>query len=84
MVIGYISYQQGDWRRLVYGFDDYGNICGVKNDPVEGAPLSGRDMTNKTLVVLPFNHCKKALSRHLTVCKCLNNLGKALDKTYWY
>ena len=50
-IIAYVSYQQGDWRRLVYGFDDYGNICGIKNDKIPGAPLSGMDMRNKSYVI---------------------------------
>ena len=33
-----------------YGYDDYGNICGVKNEKLDSvdAPLSGQDMTNKS------------------------------------
>ncbi|XP_075245474.1 choline transporter-like protein 1 isoform X2 [Convolutriloba macropyga] len=50
VAIGYVSYQQGDWRRLVYGYDDYGNICGIKNEKMDGAKLSGMDMTNRTSV----------------------------------
>lgn len=33
--------------RLLFGHDSFGNVCGRKNSPVEGAPLSGRDMTLK-------------------------------------
>ncbi|XP_063718942.1 choline transporter-like protein 1 isoform X2 [Symsagittifera roscoffensis] len=50
VVIGLISHKQGDWRRLVYGFDDYGNICGVENEKIAGAPLSGQDMTKRPSV----------------------------------
>lgn len=37
----------GATERLMFGYDSYGNICGRKNTPVVGAPLSGQDMTNK-------------------------------------
>ncbi|ELK30700.1 Choline transporter-like protein 3 [Myotis davidii] len=33
--------------RLLFGHDSFGNVCGRKNSPVEGAPLSGQDMTLK-------------------------------------
>ena len=36
------------WKEANKRFDEYGNVCGVKNDPIEDAPLSGMDMTNKT------------------------------------
>ena len=32
---------------LLFGHDSFGNVCGKKNPPVEGAPLSGQDMTLK-------------------------------------
>lgn len=33
--------------RLLFGYDSFGNVCGKKNSPVKGAPLSGQDMTLK-------------------------------------
>lgn len=32
---------------LLFGHDSFGNACGKENPPVEGAPLSGQDMTLK-------------------------------------
>ncbi|XP_037008950.2 choline transporter-like protein 3 [Artibeus jamaicensis] len=32
---------------LLFGRDSFGNVCGKENPPVEGAPLSGQDMTLK-------------------------------------
>nr|XP_025036002.1 choline transporter-like protein 3 [Pelodiscus sinensis] len=46
----------GAAERLVFGYDSYGNVCGRKNTPVEGAPLSGQDMTNKKHVFF-LNSC---------------------------
>ncbi|XP_053100946.1 choline transporter-like protein 3 isoform X2 [Hemicordylus capensis] len=40
----------GAAERLVFGYDSYGNICGRKNTPIVGAPLSGQDMTTKKYV----------------------------------
>ncbi|XP_012998329.1 choline transporter-like protein 3 isoform X5 [Cavia porcellus] len=44
--MGY-SVVAGATGRLLFGYDSYGNVCGKKNSPVEGAPLSGQDMTLK-------------------------------------
>ncbi|KFM79032.1 Choline transporter-like protein 1, partial [Stegodyphus mimosarum] len=34
---------RGDPRRLIYGVDEYGNICGLKNQRISGANQSGVD-----------------------------------------
>ncbi|GFX80139.1 hypothetical protein TNCV_2107851 [Trichonephila clavipes] len=34
---------RGDPKRLWYGYDSYGNICGIKNDPIPSANNSGKD-----------------------------------------
>lgn len=41
------SVAAGATGRLLFGHDSFGNVCGRKNSPVEGAPLSGQDMTLK-------------------------------------
>ncbi|XP_005388836.2 PREDICTED: choline transporter-like protein 3 isoform X2 [Chinchilla lanigera] len=46
-IMGY-AVVAGAAGRLLFGYDSYGNVCGKKNSPVEGAPLSGQDMTLKT------------------------------------
>lgn len=45
-IMGY-SVAAGATGRLLFGYDSFGNVCGKKNSPVEGAPLSGQDMTLK-------------------------------------
>ncbi|XP_058664449.1 choline transporter-like protein 3 isoform X3 [Ammospiza caudacuta] len=50
----------GAAERLVLGYDSFGNICGRKNTPVEGANLSGLDMTNKNLNVSSYTVNPKA------------------------
>ncbi|XP_054420665.1 choline transporter-like protein 3 isoform X1 [Pteronotus mesoamericanus] len=45
-ITGY-SVAAGAAERLLFGYDSFGNVCGKKNSPVEGAPLSGQDMTLK-------------------------------------
>ncbi|XP_058032086.1 choline transporter-like protein 3 isoform X2 [Ahaetulla prasina] len=40
----------GATERLIFGYDSYGNVCGRRNTPVVGAPLSGQDMRNKKFV----------------------------------
>lgn len=45
-ITGY-AVMAGAAERLVLGYDSFGNVCGRKNTPVKGAPLSGWDMTNK-------------------------------------
>jgi len=45
-IMGY-SVAAGATGRLLFGYDSFGNVCGKKNSPVEGAPLSGQDMTQK-------------------------------------
>ncbi|KAL9845761.1 choline transporter-like protein 3 isoform 6-T6 [Geothlypis trichas] len=65
----------GAAERLVLGYDSFGNICGRKNTPVEGANLSGLDMTNKKYVFF-LNSCSleiqspKISSLSLCVSSC--------------
>ncbi|NXJ14855.1 CTL3 protein, partial [Odontophorus gujanensis] len=54
-VTGY-AVMAGAAERLVLGYDSFGNICGRKNVPVKGVPLSGKDMTNKKYVFF-LNSC---------------------------
>uniref|UniRef100_A0A8D0L5P6 Choline transporter-like protein n=1 Tax=Sphenodon punctatus TaxID=8508 RepID=A0A8D0L5P6_SPHPU len=54
-ITGY-AIMAGAAERLVFGYDSYGNVCGRKNIPVEGAPLSGQDMTNRKHVFF-LNSC---------------------------
>ncbi|EFB21381.1 hypothetical protein PANDA_006343, partial [Ailuropoda melanoleuca] len=54
-ITGY-SVAAGATGRLLFGYDSFGNVCGKKNSPVEGAPLSGQDMTLKKHVFF-MNSC---------------------------
>uniref|UniRef100_A0A8C3W8Y7 Choline transporter-like protein n=1 Tax=Catagonus wagneri TaxID=51154 RepID=A0A8C3W8Y7_9CETA len=54
-IMGY-SVAAGATGRLLFGYDSFGNVCGKKNSPVEGAPLSGQDMTLKKHVFF-MNSC---------------------------
>uniref|UniRef100_A0A8C6JM80 Choline transporter-like protein n=1 Tax=Melopsittacus undulatus TaxID=13146 RepID=A0A8C6JM80_MELUD len=73
-ITGY-AVMAGAAERLVLGYDSFGNICGRKNTPVKGAPLSGRDMTNKKYVFF-LNSCSlemqnlKISSLSLCVSSC--------------
>ncbi|XP_010172561.2 choline transporter-like protein 3, partial [Antrostomus carolinensis] len=73
-ITGY-AVMAGAAARLVLGYDSFGNICGRKNTPVKGAPLSGQDMTNKKFVFF-LNPCSletqslKISSLSLCVSSC--------------
>ncbi|XP_055962562.1 choline transporter-like protein 3 isoform X3 [Sorex fumeus] len=54
-LMGY-SAVAGSAGRLLFGYDSFGNVCGRKNAPVQGAPLSGQDMTLKKHVFF-LNAC---------------------------
>ena len=36
-----------DVFRILHGYDSFGNVCSMKNDPIDGVELSGMDMSNK-------------------------------------
>ncbi|MGH0132666.1 UNVERIFIED_CONTAM: hypothetical protein FKN15_050032 [Acipenser sinensis] len=54
-VTGY-SITAGATERLLFGYDSYGNVCGRRNSPIKGAPLSGQDMTDRKEVFF-LNSC---------------------------
>ncbi|XP_022100196.1 choline transporter-like protein 1 isoform X2 [Acanthaster planci] len=45
-IAGY-SIATGNVIRLIYGYDSYGNICGMKNSKIENVTQSGMDMTDR-------------------------------------
>lgn len=57
---GYLGYvlttavQKGDPYRLIRGYDDYGNVCGVENVKLPGAPGSGKNMTRNPYLIMSF------------------------------
>uniref|UniRef100_A0A2K6CIU5 Choline transporter-like protein n=1 Tax=Macaca nemestrina TaxID=9545 RepID=A0A2K6CIU5_MACNE len=62
-IMGY-SVVAGAAGRLLFGYDSFGNVCGKKNSPVEGAPLSGQDMTLKKHVFF-MNSCNQVKGMRL-------------------
>lgn len=54
-VTGY-TITAGATERLLFGYDSYGNVCGRRNSPIKGAPLSGQDMTDRKEVFF-LNSC---------------------------
>lgn len=51
IIIAGFAFQNGDPRRLIYGTDSWGNLCGVDNpNLVAGVPNSGLDFTNQRLL----------------------------------
>ena len=47
MVSVSVAGSQGDIRRFFYGYDDKGNLCGFKNEPIKGVRGAGLDLTEK-------------------------------------
>ncbi|XP_072031971.1 choline transporter-like protein 1 isoform X2 [Amphiura filiformis] len=50
LLIAAYSILFGNVFRIIYGYDSFGNICSMENEPIEGVELSGMDMTNKSRV----------------------------------
>ncbi|XP_033007458.1 choline transporter-like protein 3 [Lacerta agilis] len=79
----------GAAERLVFGYDSYGNICGRKNTPVVGAPLSGQDMTDKKFVFF-LNSCDleiknlKINSTALCVSSCPQEQLSSLEEIQFF
>eukprot|EP00045_Choanoeca_perplexa_P009111 m.85985 g.85985 ORF g.85985 m.85985 type:complete len:648 (+) comp14756_c0_seq1:48-1991(+) len=46
IVVAGIAFSDGDPRRIVYGTDSWGNLCGEKNDAAINSSLSGLDLTD--------------------------------------
>lgn len=59
----------GQPSRYVHGYDSYGNICGIKNEPIRDLPLSGQDLRNRSNVLwmIPHNFTK---SPQICVAMC--------------
>ncbi|XP_053321842.1 choline transporter-like protein 1 [Spea bombifrons] len=78
------SIATGAASRLVYGYDNYGNICGQKNAKVEGVLNSGMDHTNRKYVFF-LDPCKldlvnrKIKSIALCVSECPREELKTLS-----
>uniref|UniRef100_A0A671F0I8 Choline transporter-like protein n=1 Tax=Rhinolophus ferrumequinum TaxID=59479 RepID=A0A671F0I8_RHIFE len=62
----------GATGRLLFGYDSFGNVCAKKSYPVEGAPLSGQDMTLKKHVFF-MNSCKSRMAGSFLCVYSLNS-----------
>ncbi|KAL2772205.1 choline transporter-like protein 3 isoform 7 [Daubentonia madagascariensis] len=71
--MGY-SVVAGAAGRLLFGYDSFGNVCGKKNSPVEGAPLSGQDMTLKKHVFF-MNSCNLEVKGSFLCVYSLNSFN---------
>ena len=50
--IAVFSFLYGDAKRLVYGYDSFGNICNQEyNAPIKNMPLSGRNTSGMPWVL---------------------------------
>ncbi|XP_022352747.1 choline transporter-like protein 3 isoform X3 [Enhydra lutris kenyoni] len=72
-ITGY-SVAAGATARLLFGYDSFGNVCGQKNSPVEGAPLSGQDMTLKKHVFF-MNSCHLEVKGSFLCVYSLNSVN---------
>ncbi|XP_043202013.1 choline transporter-like protein 1 [Amphibalanus amphitrite] len=41
---------EGTLKRIINGYDNYGNVCGMKNKPIDKVSESGRDYSNKGIL----------------------------------
>ena len=47
IALGVLAYlKDADPRKIVSGYDQFGNTCGRKNKKIENAPYSGMDTTD--------------------------------------
>lgn len=53
IVLG-VAAGMGDPYRLLYGYDNYGNVCGRNNTKIKDVPNSGQDMSNKSYLITEF------------------------------
>lgn len=67
--IAAFSYVYGDPLRLIYGYDSFGNVCGVKNEPLPNISNSGQDHSDRKYVFF-FNLQDLRTSIKLCVHQC--------------
>ncbi|XP_067126320.1 choline transporter-like protein 1 isoform X2 [Centruroides vittatus] len=80
VVFHYLKIPENDLIRFLYGIDDNGNICGIKNQKFENISSSGRDMTDKKY----FMSCDR---RHY-ICqipsKCVDGCPPDYSRTVFF
>lgn len=69
----------GHPKRLIHGYDDFGNICGTKNEKIGDLEHSGLDMTEKPyLFYLDVKNIKKSMK--ICVSKCPTKSLNSMDE----
>lgn len=69
----------GHPKRLIHGYDDFGNICGTQNEKIGSLEHSGLDMTEKPyLFYLDVKNIKKSMKICVSKCptRSLNNMDE--------
>ncbi|OWA53979.1 CTL-like protein 1 [Hypsibius exemplaris] len=69
IVTGVVAVLFGSPFRLLYGQDSFGNICGVKNDPIQDREMTGQDMTDRPFV-FSYDITKPRDSLKMCVSRC--------------
>ncbi|KNE72875.1 hypothetical protein AMAG_16975 [Allomyces macrogynus ATCC 38327] len=73
VVIAIVAFQKGDFNRLKYGTDSWGNLCGAYNPPVGQVPAF--DMTNRTYLHYLNGHATgNVISRCVASCPKKNDV----------
>lgn len=67
---------------LISGYDNYGNLCGVVNLPVPGVHQSGRDMSNKSYLMVTLVEEKDAFVSTRSSCVSLCPLDNFLSTSF--
>merc|ERR1719223_712930 len=62
--LAFYAYQKdADPRRVIMGYDKFGNTCGRKNEPIKDAPFSGQDVSDYL-----FHYTEKGFSICVKEC----------------
>lgn len=71
ILLGAFAFVIGNAKRLVHGYDSFGNICGMVNEPLGNLSFAGMDMTNKPFVFY-LNTGNVRASLKICIEKCPN------------
>lgn len=71
---------KGNPSLLTKGYDNYGNICGQKNTPIPGVPLSGIDMAKKNFLMLTLHKNISIRSSCVSTCPPSEFLASILNR----
>ncbi|XP_067121136.1 choline transporter-like protein 1 [Centruroides vittatus] len=62
----------GDPYRLLYGYDNYGNVCGRNNTKIKDVSDSGKDMTDKPYLTTDFEVECRSNADCTVLWKCID------------